>query len=163
MAEYTKSERAREATEKFREMLPTATRDEKRDFKILHFEYATFSGIFTYREAKGLVERTPFLTLDIDNLSSIGEARELQRALSGDTRVETALCFVSPSGHGVKWIVQLPKWTEGVGFKEQFDRMRNYLGFEYGIDADKNGSDVCRACFLPWDPECYVNDKYVNK
>ena len=37
----------------YRAMLPTATREQKSDFKILNFQYATFSGIFYYRDAKG--------------------------------------------------------------------------------------------------------------
>ncbi len=158
---YIISERARGATEELRAMLPTATREQKQKFKALRFEYATFSGIFTYRNARSLVERTPFLTIDIDGLTSMEKARNVQHILSQDRNVETALCFVSPSGLGVKWIVRLPGWTEGLPFREQFERMRRYVNFNYGLDSDKSGSDVCRACYLGWDPECIINPKYV--
>ena len=161
VGEYITSERARRATQELRKMLPTATREETREFKALHFEYATFSGIFSYRNARSLVERTPFLTLDIDDLGSTEEARKMQQMLCADKNIETALCFVSPKGLGVKWIVRLPEWTEGLNFRDQFERMRRYVGFNYGIDPDKSGSDVCRACFLPWDEQCYINPKYV--
>ena len=160
--EYIKSERARWATEMLR-ALSGRSRDERRDFKVLHFEYATFSGIFSYRNARSLIERTPFLTIDIDDLSGTDEARRLRDRLVGDRRVETALCFVSPSGCGVKWIVELPVWARDLPFREQFEQVRRYVGFNYGYDADKSGSDVCRACFLPWDGECYVNEKYVEQ
>ena len=159
--EYITSERAKWATEEFRKMLPIATKEESGKFKVLNFEYATFSGTFSYRNAKSLIARTPFLTLDIDHLSSLEEARELQKRFIEDPEVETALCFVSPSGLGVKWIIVLPPWVENLSFKEQFSRMRDYVGFNYGIDPDTSGSDVCRACFLPWDEECYINPKYV--
>ena len=161
VGEYITSERARWATQELRKMASTATREKKQEFKALNFEYATFSGIFSYRNARSLVERTPFLTLDIDDLGSTEEAREVQRLLCADTNIETALCFVSPKGLGVKWIVRLPKWTEGLNFRDQFERMRRYVGFNYGIDPDKSGSDVCRACYLPWDEQCYINPKYV--
>ncbi len=161
VGEYITSERARWATQELRKMASTATREKKQEFKVLHFEYATFSGIFSYRNARSLVERTPFLTLDIDDLGSTEEAREVQRLLCADTNIETALCFVSPKGLGVKWIVRLPEWTEGLVFRDQFERMRRYVGFNYGIDPDKSGSDVCRACYLPWDEQCYINPKYV--
>lgn len=147
----------------YRAMLPTATREQKSDFKILNFQYATFSGIFYYRDATCLVARSPFLTIDIDHLTSTQEAEELRKMLSEDKEVVTALCFVSPSGLGVKWILELPEWTEGLPFKDQFDTMRNYLCFHYGLDADPSGSDVCRACFLGYDPDCYVNPKYVQQ
>lgn len=152
-----------QATIGFRAMYPTATKDEKRDFKILNFQYATFSCILTYRNSdmRNLVARSPFITIDIDHLGSLEEARELQHRLCADREVRTALCFISPSGLGLKWIAELPPWTAGKPFKEQFELMRDYTGFTYGYDADPTGSDVCRACFLAWDPECYVDEKYL--
>jgi len=149
------------ATIGYRAMLPTATREEKNDFKLEHFQYATFAGTFSYRNAKSLIQRSPFMVLDIDHLSSLDEARELQIKLSQDENVETALCFVSPSGLGVKWVFELPEWTMNLAYKQQFDMMRGYLGFHYGYDADTSGSDVCRACFLGYDPECIVNPKFI--
>ena len=163
VSDYIKSARARESTEALRAMLPTATRQEKQDFKILNFEYATFSGTFSYRNARSVTARTSFMTLDIDHLESTDAARELQSTLVSDTEVETALCFVSPSGLGVKWVVTLPPWTEGMAFRDQFEQLRRYVGFTYGIDPDPSGSDVCRACYLPCDPGCYVNPKYLLK
>lgn len=160
--EYIRGTRAKAATEELRQILPMATREEKQTFKALHFEYATFSGIFSYRNARSLVVRSPFLTLDIDGLSSLDESRDIQHQLCADQRIETELCFVSPSGKGVKWIVRLPEWTEGKTFRDQFEAMRRYVGFHYGIDPDKSGSDVCRACYLGWDEECYINPKYLS-
>lgn len=160
--DYIISDRARWATLKLREMADTATREQKQAFKALSFEYATFSGIFSYRNARSLVERSPYLTLDIDELGSMEEARELQRMFIQDKEIETALCFVSPKGLGVKWIVELPDWTTGLAFRDQFEAMRRYVGFHYGYDPDKSGSDVCRACYLPWDPDCFVNPKFLT-
>lgn len=162
VGEYIKSERARRATEQLRKMMPTATRRQKQDFKALNFEYATFSGVFSYRNARSLIMRSPFLTLDIDGLGSQDEARDIQHSLCADTGVETALCFISPSGLGLKWIIRLPEWTNNLSFREQFEQMRRYVGFNYGIDPDKSGSDVCRACYLGWDDGCYVNPQYVS-
>nr|MCR5314364.1 hypothetical protein [Bacteroidaceae bacterium] len=86
----------------------------------------------------------------------------LKRILVHDQRIETVLCFISPSGRGIKWIVRLPEWTVGLYFKEQFEQVRQYVGFNYGIDPDKSGSDVCRACFLPYDSECFINIKNIQ-
>ena len=122
------------ATIGYRAMLPTATREERNNFKLEHFQYATFAGTFSYRNAKSLIQRSPFMVLDIDHLSSLEEARELQIKLYQDENVETALCFVSPSGLGVKWVFELPEWTMNLAYKQQFDMMRDYLGFHYGYD-----------------------------
>lgn len=159
--QYVSSERTRDITERLRSMADE-TDDVQREFKLLNFEYATFSGIFSYRNASGLAERSPYLVLDIDNLASMDEAVDLRQTLSEDTNVETALCFVSPRGRGVKWVVELPEWTYGLTFKEQFDALRSYLGFTYGVDADKSGSDVSRACFLSYDKDCFINKKYLR-
>ena len=98
--EYIISERARKPTEELRAMLPTATKEQCGKFKVLNFEYATFSGIFSYRNANCLGARSPYICLDIDGLGSGGEARDVQHALCADKYVETELCFVSPSGNG---------------------------------------------------------------
>lgn len=159
--DYISSTRAQWATETLRSMVGTATKDEISDFKKLNFECATFNGIFSYRRAQSLTVRSPFIVLDIDDLSSTEEARQVQLALVGDDKVETALCFVSPKGCGVKWVVTLPQWAQFDDFKTTFQTMQQHVAFHYGIAIDKSGSDVCRACFLPYDPECYINPVYL--
>ena len=76
--------------------------------------------------------------------------------------VETELCFVSPKGKGVKWVVRLPEWAQTEDFKTTFQMLQQHVGFEYGITVDKSGSDVCRACFLPYDDLCFINPKYLQ-
>lgn len=159
--DYIISERARWATETLRGMVDYATKDELSDFKKLNFEVATFNGIFSYRNANSLVDRSPWIVLDIDDLSSIDEAREVQQRLIADENIETGLCFVSPKGKGVKWIVRIPEWLQGMDFKNQFQTLQHYMAFEHGITIDKTGSDVCRACFLPYDKDCFINTKFI--
>ena len=158
--EYIKSERARWATETLRSMAEKATKEEMSDFKKLNFEVATFNGIFSYRNARSLVVRSPWLVADIDDLSSVEDAREVQQLLIADKHIETGLCFVSPKGRGVKWIVRVPEWLQGKDFKAQFEGLQRYVAFEHSIAIDKSGSDVCRACFLPYDKECFINPKF---
>ena len=158
--EYLISERARKPTEELRAMIPTATKAQRDNFKVLNFEYATFSGVFTYRDVKHLGARSPYICLDIDGLASGDEARDVQHALSADKYVETELCFVSPSGNGVKWVVNLPEAVRNMPFRDQWYEMRNHLAFNYGLVADPACKDVSRACFLPWDNECFINSKY---
>ena len=130
------------------------------DFKKLNFEVATFNGIFSYRNARSLVVRSPWLVADIDDLSSTDEAREVQQLLIADKNIETGLCFVSPKGRGVKWVLRIPEWLQSKDFKAQFEGLQRYVAFEHAIAIDKSGSDVCRACFLPYDKKCFINPKY---
>ena len=158
--DYITSTRAQWATETLRSMIGPATKEELSDFKKLNFELATFAGLFSYRNSRNLIQRSPFMVLDIDDLSSMEEARQVQQMLVTDSKVETALCFVSPKGRGVKWVVRLPEWAQSPDFKQSFLTMQQHVAFHYGIIVDKSGSDVCRACFLPYDPECYINPIY---
>ena len=96
------------ATQMYRQMLGNCPEDECKAFKKLYFENALFAGVFGYRNAKGLIRRSPFMPIDIDHLDSLQEAEDLKQRLIHDTEVETALAFISPSGRGVKWIVELP-------------------------------------------------------
>jgi len=157
------SDQAKAATNRLREMAAqSATREELSDYKKLNFRIATFSGTFSYRNAKSLTERSSYLVIDVDDLESEAEARQLMQRLISDPYVETELCFLSPKGRGVKWVISLPEWWQNLDFKLQFEAARQHVIFNYGIPVDTSGSDVCRACFLPCDPQCYVNPKHMS-
>ena len=158
---YIVSDRARWATETLRSMIPTATKDELSDFKKLEFETATFNGVFSYRNSRSLLVRSPFVVLDIDDLDSTDSARALQKQLVADTSVETALCFLSPKAHGLKWIVRTPEWALSEDFKTTFQKMQKYAAFKHGVIIDPSGCDICRACFLPFDNQCFIHSKYL--
>ena len=149
------------ATQTLRQMMGHASKDELGDYKKLNFETAVFAGTFTYRKARGLLLRSPYMVLDIDNLDSTEQAEDVKRRLISDPSIDTELCFISPKGLGVKWVVTLPSWTDGLTYQEQYNALRNHLCFHHGIDPDKSGSDVSRACFLPYDPDCFINPKYL--
>ncbi len=154
--EFIRSKHSEQATETLRSMIGTTTKEEISAFKKLNFQVATFSGIFSRRRASDLLERTPYITIDIDNLNSREEARDVQHKLMDDHHVKTLLSFVSPSGLGTKGVVLLPEWCENYDFKTQFKMLQEYIAFEHGISIDASGSDVCRACFLPHDAQCMI-------
>lgn len=158
---YITSDCAKAQTLELRRMMVTATEQELRDYKLLKFDAVAGAGVFSYGNAKGLVERSPFIVLDIDDLSSTEEARQVQQTLIADKEVETALCFVSPKGLGVKWWVVVPEWCKDMDFATQYATLSRYIGFNYGILADSSGSNVNRLCFLPWDKDCFINKRFL--
>ena len=160
--DFIRSERPQWATDKLRSMVDTASKEEISDFKKLSFQVATFNGIFSYRRASDLVERSPYIIIDIDDLASTEEARRVQRRIMDDRHVQAVLSFVSPKGRGVKGVLLLPEWCRDKDFKTQFQLIQQYIAFEHGIHIDSSGSDVCRACFLPHDPECMINKELLN-
>ena len=161
VSDYILSERAKAQTLELREMMGTATDQQLREYKLLQFDAVAAAGIFSYGSAAGLIERSPYIVLDIDDLASTDEAREIQQTLVNDKEVVTALCFVSPKGLGVKWWIELPGWCQRMTFSEQYATISRHIGYEYGLQADPTGSNVNRLCFLPHDPLCYINPKYI--
>ena len=162
VGDYVLSERAKVQTTELRQMMATATEQQLRDYKLTEFDAVAGAGIFSYGNAAGLSVRSPYIVIDIDQLESTEEARAIQQTLIADKNVETALCFVSPKGLGCKWWVEVPKWCQNMTFAEQYATLSRYIGYEYGILVDSTGSNVNRLCFLPYDPLCYINPKYIT-
>ena len=132
------------------------------DFKKKHFIIATFAGLFSYRNSNSLTLRSPYMPLDFDDLESEDEARDLQQRLMSDKYIEVALSFLSPKGRGLKAIIVLPEWTDGKPYQEQYLKMQHYMNFQYGYAIDKSGKDLCRACFLPYDPLCMIHKNIIK-
>ena len=127
-------------------------------FKAANFDYCTFSGTFTARSDKSLIRHSGLLCIDFDHLQSV---ESLRSRLLQDEYFDTQLLFRSPSGTGLKWVIET-----GMGnlpHAGYFHAVANYIRATYAVEADKSGSDVSRACFLPHDPDCIINPKYLDK
>lgn len=129
--------------------------DHRRQYKARYFDYITASGVFSKRGDKFLVKHSGLLTLDFDHVENL---QELKTTLLNDSYFETVLMFVSPSGDGLKWIVEID--IKQYSHLDWFNSIASYIKMKYGLAVDKSGKDVSRACFLPWDPEVYINPKY---
>ena len=133
------------------------SKEEARKFKASKFDYATFSGTFSKRNDKALLNHSGLLTIDFDHIPNL---QELKNQLLQDEYFETELLFVSPSGDGLKWIITIDI-TEN---KHQnfFKAISAYIKEVYRQEVDKSGKDISRACFLPHDPEVFINPKYLT-
>lgn len=132
-------------------------KDHIRKYKATEFDYITFSGTFTRRNDKALVNHSGLLTIDFDHISNIPE---LKNILLNDEYFETELMFVSPSGDGLKWIISID--LNVCSHKEWFLAVSNYLKATHNMEVDGSGKDVSRACFLPYDLEVYINPVYLK-
>ena len=147
-------------SEKFaKETLSLRSMDDKKKakvYKAANFDYATFSGIFSKRADKSLQKHSGLITIDLDH---IGKPEEWKDRLLNDQYFETELLFVSPSGDGLKWVIPIDLST--ATHLEYFKSISNYMQHTYGLQSDSSGSDSSRACFLPYDPNIYINQKYL--
>lgn len=127
-------------------------------YKKNHFDYVTFSGTFSTRKDSNLIEHSSLITIDLDDLENPQAVKEL---LLEDEFLETTLLFFSPSGNGIKWIVEIDLTTHS--HEEYFRAISNYLMDTHQLKVDPSGKDVSRACFIPHDKECFINPKYHIK
>lgn len=150
------SDAFKEITEKLRNM---ADEKEARDFKRNNFSWITPSGIFSKREENNLSKHSSIICADLDYVE--GDLDEVKKALINDPCLYTLLLFVSPSGKGLKWFVDIDL---GKGdHRTWYLAIANYIRTTYGLEADMKCKDVSRACFLCYDPQCYACSEIMNK
>ena len=128
---------------------------ERKLCKRRNFDFCTFSGVFAYRTRAHLLSHSGLLCIDLDHVGVPPLVWETRERLVSDSLFLTELCFVSPSGDGLKWVVSID--TAKYSHEQWFDAVSRYLKERYRLDADPQCRDVTRACFLPHDPGCYIN------
>lgn len=129
-----------------------------RRYKSLHFDYVTFSGIFKERRDENLQHLSNLLTIDMDDIPS-QDIPHLKKQLFQDEYFHTELLFTSPSGKGIKWIISYDADRTNHAFF--FNAVANYIRSTYKIRVDRSGKDPSRACFLSFDPNCYIHPQYL--
>lgn len=127
---------------------------QRRAFKSANFDYITPSGTFTVRGKNYLVQHSGLLCIDFDHVEDV---ETLFRKLLDDEYFETQLLFRSPSGQGLKWIIPID--LVKASHEDYFDSVATYCEKTYGITPDRQCRDVGRACFLPYDPNAYLNEE----
>lgn len=157
---YLTSDYSKAYTEQLRTISDSKARSR---YKAENFDYITPGGIFRSRKESDLIKASGYMVIDFDHIS---DASGLVKKLANDDNFETVLAFRSPSGNGVKWIVTLPTITKPDGseftFLDFFTILSNYSRKTYGVAADPSGKDICRACFLPHDPDAFINPFYIE-
>ena len=128
-----------------------------REYKAKSFNHCTFSGTFSYRSSDKLIEHSGLLCLDFDHLDDV---EGVFQKLISDQRCPTALLFRSPSGDGLKWVIEID--ISKASHQDWFDSISNYLKQTYSLEADSQCRNISRACFLPHDPHCIINSKYLK-
>lgn len=135
----------------------------RRQYKANKFDYCTFSGIFSIRTDKAIIQHSGLICLDFDHLKDVEAIFE---ALKEDTYFETLLLFRSPSGDGLKWVISFHDsyfryGKDGESYSDYqvrfFAGLYNYIFNHYDVEVDRSCRNLSRACFLPHDPAAYLN------
>lgn len=115
----------------------------------------TPSGVFTIRNDNSLVKPSGLICLDLDKLGADFEKIKSKLYSLTDHLV---MCFVSPSGDGLKAFFIIDE-TEA-SYKEWYMALRTYISSVCDIDInniDSKCSNISRACFLCFDPDAFLN------
>lgn len=141
----------------------TTLRDQKelkqiREYKKYNFDYVTFSGLFSKRSDNALMRHSGLICVDFDHLT---DKDSLKLKLLQDEYFDTEMLFVSPSGDGLKWVLSIDIAKHS--HSKYFGGIEGYIKQTYGLQIDPSGKDVSRACFLPHDPEVFINTKYLQQ
>ena len=111
-----------------------------------------FSGTFNKRADSSLILHSGLICLDLDGYSKKKELEE-DRAKFKKSKFVYAV-FVSPSGNGLKVLVQIP--PEADNHKKYFNALNKHFASPHFDTTSKN---VSRVCYESSDPHLYVNEK----
>ena len=111
-----------------------------------------------YRRTENFASIQIFI-IDLDHLEEKEvNIDELKTRLAADSRV--LMCFVSPSGDGLKVMFRLKERCHDSGLYGIFYRhFAAAFGKQYGIEqvVDARTCDATRACFMSYDPTAHYN------
>jgi len=109
-----------------------------------------FSGEFSSRNDDALFEHSGYIILDFDHV----DVDAVKTALATDEYVYS--CWTSPSGDGVKALVQI---TNPERHRDHFRALRTYFQKQYCLEIDESGINESRACFESYDPDIIIKDE----
>lgn len=150
--EQIEKETYKEQVQQLRNLLAEGKQIEADQFK-KKLPAFTASGTFDKgRKAELLQIYSHFIILDIDDLSPDKLQPVFQQAANLPT---TFCCFRSPSGNGLKIIVQVT--SEADKHEQAFKQVAYYYQEQLQVVIDRSGKDVSRLCFFSSDPTMYKN------
>jgi hypothetical protein len=109
-----------------------------------------FSGEFSRRAVKNIINHSGFACLDFDDVGTIEDANCLRDSLMDNEYIYSA--FVSPSGDGVKAIVKVPK--DIANYKKYYEAICE----TFDSKLDTATKDISRVCYESYDPDLFINE-----
>jgi hypothetical protein len=131
----------------------TSDKEEKQELK-KQLPCILFAGTFQKRNKDSLVDSSGYMILDFDKVENL-EAKKHE--IFNHHFVKAV--FVSPSGTGLKALIKIRKVKNNDEFVIEFKR-----ALEYFPEIDPSGKDICRVCFMSYDPDIFIkNDEEVEE
>ena len=117
----------------------------------------TVSAIFDEKRRKErVIKYYGVMVLDIDDLKDEEEVERIKKEVE---KIEyTKMVFVSPSGLGLKIIVETNN-TDVERHTEVYKKLVNYYENQLNVEFDSQTCDVSRLCFFSCDETAYYNEE----
>ena len=132
---------SRELIEKIR-----AADDKERQELKKQLPAISFSGEFFKRADSALIKHSGYVAIDIDKILSVHTVKEEM-----SRNKHTMICFISPSGNGLKVIFKIP-----ANIAEHARRCKAITKYITTHKVDEF-TDVSRLCYESYDPDIYYN------
>jgi len=123
---------------------------EKRNLLKQQLPAICFSGEFSERKDKSILNHSGLICLDFDGFSSKDLLHKKKKELTKDKF--TYSVFISPSGNGLKVLVKIPKEIEN--HKRYFLSLQDYYNCE---EFDITCKNISRVCYESFDDDLYIN------
>jgi hypothetical protein len=146
------SDKYKPQVDRVRSLIAEGKTEEAQEVKkqILAF---TPSAVFSEKRLMQYIEMySGFIHLDFDKLTpeQLEQAKKVIAAIP-----YTFLCFVSPSGNGLKVFVEV---TTGMEHHDiAYQQVQQYYEKATGLKADPSCKDITRLCFMSYDPQLHKN------
>lgn len=104
------------------------------------------------RKLEYLKQYSQFIILDLDKLTP----EQLQAAFDKAAAMSyTFCCFRSPSGNGLKILVEVTSIQEH--HEQAYKQVADHYEQQIGLPIDRSGKDITRLCFVSHDPQAHRN------
>lgn len=113
----------------------------------------TTSGTFDNgRKSELITTYSQYIVLDFDKIGK-DKVAEIKQIAAGIPH--TFCAFISPSGNGLKIIVEVNSPVEY--HETAYFQLADYYSKALNIEIDSSGKDLARLCYMSYDPELYKN------
>jgi len=122
----------------------------KQKYKLL-LPYVTFSGTFTKQATSGLLERSEYFMIDLDDIEDLGKTM----FAIWDSH-KPALMFISPRGNGLKVVFRID--PDAGAHEKFFAAFKKFFKNEFDLPIDEKCKNISRATFLCHDPRVFFTE-----
>ncbi|MBS1919216.1 MAG: DUF3987 domain-containing protein [Bacteroidetes bacterium] len=152
LSNWIASDKYKEPVTEIRDLI---TQGKTEEAQALKQQLPAFTPSATFKEKRllpNMEQYSSFVHLDFDKLSK----EELDAAFQIIAAIPyTFLCFISPSGNGLKVFIEVNIGAEH--HDTAYLQVMQYYQSATGLKADEKCKDITRLCFVSYDPQLYKN------